>query len=112
MHELSIAGSILDLADRHVPAGAKLISISMIAGPMRAIDSSSMDWAWQAVLQERNRTGIVLNLVQLPWTLRCTTCGREWTAADLDSPCPAGHAGGSPVGGDELRITGIEVDEG
>ncbi|CAN5342138.1 hydrogenase maturation nickel metallochaperone HypA [soil metagenome] len=111
MHELSIASSILELARRHVPGGSCLRSLKLTAGPMRAIEPEAMQFAWQAILQEAGADEISLELNQLPWQLRCASCGREWQSESTDCICVCGSDRVSPVGGDELQITSIEVDD-
>jgi Zn finger protein HypA/HybF involved in hydrogenase expression len=111
MHELSIADAILDLARRHLPPGCELKSVHVRAGPTRAIDPDAMQLAWQAVLAQEHLTHIDLILEIRPWTIRCPRCGCQWTSTDLARPCTCGHQRGVPIGGDELQLTSIEVDE-
>jgi Zn finger protein HypA/HybF involved in hydrogenase expression len=107
MHELSIAQSVLDLARSHVPDGATLQSVRMVAGPMRCIDPECMQLAWQAISQDQ----VVMNLIVLPWKMQCADCGRQWEQAELAQTCACGSARIRPVGGDELQLLSIEVDD-
>jgi len=107
MHELSIAQSVLDLARSHVPPGATLLSIRMVAGPMRCIDPDCMQTAWLGIGQE----DVTLNMTVLPWKMRCADCGREWEDAELARTCACGSSRIRPIGGDELQLLSIEVDD-
>lgn len=107
MHEMSIAQSILDLARSNVPAGAVLRSISVVAGPMRGIDPECMQLAWQAIGQDE----VMLKLMVLPWRMRCAGCGKEWEEPQLAEVCSCGSSEVRPVGGDELQLRSIEVDD-
>ena len=112
MHELSLARSILDIARRSLPCGAALRSVRVVAGPMRAIDPDAMNFAWRSVTGETGFDNVELELDVRPWTLRCPECGDQWTSPQLDGVCPT--CGGSrafPIGGDELQVISIEVDE-
>jgi Zn finger protein HypA/HybF involved in hydrogenase expression len=111
MHELSIATSVLELARRHVPGGCVLKTVHIVAGPMRAIEPQAMQSAWQAVIAAVGLHDLTLDLQVLPWSLRCPACGAGWTSAQLDSTCKCGCAGVYLVGGDELRIDAVDVDE-
>ena len=111
MHELSIASSILELAARHVPPGSVLTAVHVVAGPMRAIEEDAMQLAWEAVLAEAKMSAITLRLEFPPWTMHCPQCGCEWLSRDLEYICVCGCNRAYPVGGDELNITSIEVDE-
>lgn len=110
MHELSIAESILRLADEHVPRGAALHAVRIAAGPMRGIDPESMQLAWKGVTDSRAGK-IALELETLPWTLRCPQCDREWTSREIDARCACGCDRPYPVGGDELRLLSIELED-
>ncbi|MGA3065527.1 MAG: hydrogenase maturation nickel metallochaperone HypA [Tepidisphaeraceae bacterium] len=107
MHELSIAEAILDLARRSVPRGATLRSVRIVAGPMRAIDPDCMQIAWQGLGQ----ANIALNLSILPWQMQCAACGLQWEQTDLPQQCPCGSTHVRPLGGDELQLLSIEVDD-
>jgi hydrogenase nickel incorporation protein HypA/HybF len=107
MHEVSIAEAILDLARRNVPDGAVLRSVRISAGPMRGIDRECMEWAWQSL----GHDGVTLELVILPWKLKCTDCSRQWEKPDLEDRCQCGSSRVRPIGGDELQLTSIEVDD-
>jgi hydrogenase nickel incorporation protein HypA/HybF len=111
MHELSIASSILAIAQRWLPPRALLRRVRLIAGPMRAIEPEAMQFAWRAVTTEAGLDEVELQLDLRPWSLRCCACGREWTSERLDCDCSACGAAPFPVSGDELQVVSIEVEE-
>lgn len=112
MHELSLASSILDLAMQHTPPGTSLRVVRLRAGPMRGIEPQAMQWAWQACIEGTDARDSRIELELLPWRLRCSHCGSEFSAPDVfDAVCPCGGRGAHPVGGDELQVMSIEVDE-
>jgi len=122
VHELSIAGAILDLARRHVPPGATMLKVTVEAGPMRAIDPDAMRAAWGAVLAGHGAgdiggdvginvgINVGIDLISLPWNLECPACGARWTGDDVNAPCACG-ALATPIGGDELRLVSVTVDD-
>jgi Zn finger protein HypA/HybF involved in hydrogenase expression len=85
--------------------------VHLVAGPMRAIEPMAMQLAWQAVLQEAGLADVGLQIDLLPWRWRCPDCGSEWTSGDIESTCACGSARAHPVGGDELEIDWIEVED-
>jgi Zn finger protein HypA/HybF involved in hydrogenase expression len=107
MHELSIAEAILDLARKSVPRGGTLRSVRMTSGPMRGIDPQCMQLAWQAMGQR----DVTLRLTLLPWQMLCADCGRLWQQPELAERCACGSTRVRPIGGDELRLVSIEVDD-
>lgn len=116
MHELSLAESLLELADRNVPAGSVLRVVKVRAGPRRMIDPDVMNTAWDAILKSRGRTGIALALTLTPWTLECPICSACWPSSVLDAECPRCHIAGSPLldrshESNVLKMTSIEVDD-
>jgi hydrogenase nickel incorporation protein HypA/HybF len=111
MHEMSIAPAILDLARRHVPKGAELRAVRVCAGPLRAIDPQSMQWAWQALMEEQSAGPIALELTILPWNVRCAECGAQWESAEPAGRCACGSTEVRPSGSDRLQLVSIEVDD-
>jgi len=107
MHEFSIAESVLELAEQHVPADALLTRVCMEAGPMRGIEREAMLWAWQALTEGK----VELDLTLTPWRLHCLECDKTFVADDMDVPCACGSVATRPVDCDALRLTSIDVDE-
>ena len=111
MHELSIAKALLDLLDGYVQSGSKLQKAVVHAGPLKAIEPASMDLAWTAATMGTGYEGAELELTNLPWSLRCSRCEHEWHTENHDVPCPACGGGGRIVGGDEIKLMSIEVQD-
>lgn len=111
MHEFSIAEAICELAQRSTPAGCTLRRVKVIAGPMRCIDRTAMNLAWNALMRERCTPGVALDLELPPWSLLCPRCRRRWQSDALDTLCICGFDSPTPIGGDELQLISIEVDD-
>jgi Zn finger protein HypA/HybF involved in hydrogenase expression len=111
MHELSIAEALYDLVQRVKPADRKLLGVKVKAGPMRAIDPEQMQTAWRVLLDVRGIPPVSLKLTVLPWTLECGDCRRLWTCQAMVWACACGSTNCRPVGGDELQLVSIEVDD-
>ena len=110
MHEMSIATALAERVAAHVPEGARLLSIKLYAGPMRGIDPEAMAWAWQGATAHTPLAGATLHLTNLPWSLHCARCAREWESVDPHAPCSCGHPSPDIRGGDELQLVSIEVE--
>lgn len=111
MHELSIAEALYNLVLQVKPPQSKLLGVKVKAGPIRAIDPEQMQTAWQVLLETRGAPMASLKLTLLPWTLQCGDCGRSWTSDTVDGLCSCGSANNRPVGGDDLQLISIEVDD-
>jgi Zn finger protein HypA/HybF involved in hydrogenase expression len=48
---------------------------------------------------------------QLPWTITCSVCGRHWESPVPFVSCECGNETPVPVGGDELDIVSLTVEE-
>ncbi len=111
MHELSIARSLLGLVRDNVPDGALVKSVLVCVGPLQAIEPDAMQFAWHAATDDTEFDGAELSLTLLPWELHCLECGRNWSSENWSDPCTCGSCRVDPVGGDELTLISIDVDE-
>ncbi len=111
MHELSIARSLLGLVRESVPVGAVVRSAQLRVGPLQAVEPDAMKLAWRAATEGTVFEGAELSLTLVPWALCCRECGRSWSSENWSDPCTCGSCRVDPVGGDELTLVSIEVDE-
>jgi Zn finger protein HypA/HybF involved in hydrogenase expression len=128
MHELSIAEALRDLTLRKAPPGAVVSAVRIRIGPMRGVEPEALQWAWQATtsagtvpisargngdcpVSYATLQGSRLELDMLPWTLQCPQCKRRWEAPDLWQPCTCGCDQPHPVGGDELTLVSLDVQD-
>jgi Zn finger protein HypA/HybF involved in hydrogenase expression len=109
MHELSLAQSLLELAEKNVPPGSTLTRVHVLAGALRGVDRHAMTFAWRLVT-ERHHLSACLNLQILPWSMRCADCHRQWEAADMVMHCTCGSSNVFPSGSDELLMQSIECE--
>ncbi len=111
MHELSIARSLVGLVRESVPGGAVVKSVLVRVGPLQAIESGAMELSWCAATEGTVFEGAELLLTFVPWELGCRECGRSWSSDSWSDPCTCGSCRVDPVGGDELRLESIEVED-
>ena len=117
MHELSITRSILQLAERFRPPGARVRCVQIQAGPLRGIDAGALSWAWQATVPGTPYAEAALDYEPLPWRMRCRECARRQSVAVDKDPwqrrCPCGGAQWELLDGDVLLLVALEVaDDG
>jgi hydrogenase nickel incorporation protein HypA/HybF len=111
MHELSIASAVVATAERHA-AGRRVCVVTVRVGRLRQVVPDSLEFYFGFAARDTACDGARLELEVLPAVLRCPDCAHEW---ELDEPpfrCPACGSGGAVVvGGEELEIESIELEE-
>lgn len=111
MHELSIAGAVLETAERHA-AGRPVTLVSLRVGRLRQVVPDSLEFYWGIVARDTVCRGARLECVEVEATLTCQDCGHGWMPDWPVFRCPAcGSAGVAVTAGEELEIDYIEVQE-
>jgi hydrogenase nickel incorporation protein HypA/HybF len=108
VHELSIAGAVVDTAIRHA-AGRRVTVVTVRAGALRQVVPDSLAFYFGLVTRGTACEGARLELEVVPARLRC--CGREWEVDFPDFRCPACMGAARVIAGDELEVESIEVEE-
>ena len=111
MHELSLAGAVVDTAERHA-GGRRVVHIQLRLGELRQVVPDSLQFCFGMVARESVCEGAVLELEIIPAVLRCKACEHEWEIEEPPFWCPR-CAGGdvAPVRGEELEVESIEIEE-
>lgn len=123
MHELSVAGAILDTVLRHAD-GRRVTSVDMKVGRLRQVVPDSLSFYFGIVSKDTLADGAALEQDLIDALLRCQVCETEWDPApkpaseeaDILMPpmfrCPACEAGSAEVlRGEELEVDSIMVDD-
>jgi hydrogenase nickel incorporation protein HypA/HybF len=115
MHELSIAMSIVEMAEeeseRH--GGAQVIAVHLKLGPLSGVVKNALENAFSLA-----REGTVLenaNLIveQIPIVARCPRCAADRTLPSMQSfICPACETPLSEIiQGRELEVVALEIED-
>ena len=110
MHELSLCGSIYEIADRRA-AGRQVAVIHLRVGMLRQVVPDTLIYCWTVVCDETPLAGSLLDVDYRPVTLHCRACGAHSTVArELLLLC---HTCGTDdvvvTGGEELLVTSLEL---
>jgi hydrogenase nickel incorporation protein HypA/HybF len=112
VHELSIAGAVLDTAVKHA-GGRRVTAVAVRAGALRQVVPSSLVFYWEIVTRDTPLEGARLDVAEVPARLRCAACGHEWEPGWPDFRCPSCGSGETELrSGEELEVESIEVEEG
>lgn len=76
MHEMSIAQSILQMAEEHMARHgcSQLKKVSVTYGALSGIVPESLQFCFEAMVRDTAHQGARLELVELPLRLRCHAC--------------------------------------
>ena len=111
VHEFSIAQAMASQVQAHAPAGARVREVEVRIGALRGLEPEALAMSWEAVTFGTPLAGAVLKLDMRPWTINCSSCGREWTSPVPFVTCSCGNEMPTPQGGDELDLMAISIDE-
>jgi hydrogenase nickel incorporation protein HypA/HybF len=111
MHELSVAGAVLDTALRHAD-GRRVTAVNVRAGALRQVVPESLRFYWGIVARDTGCEGAVLEVEEVAARLRCRDCARQWSPELPVFRCPGcGATGVEVAAGDELYVDYIEVSD-
>jgi hydrogenase nickel incorporation protein HypA/HybF len=110
MHELAISRAILDQAVAHA-GGRPVRRVCISVGALRQVVPDSLEFYFAILARETLCEGAELRTRAVPASLRCG-CGAEWDLSEPSFRCPeCGGGDAAIVGGEELRVDSIEVEE-
>lgn len=112
MHELSICGSIADIALRR--AGERRVArIHLRIGQLRQVVPDTLSYCWQLVSADSELDGSVLDVETVQARIACRDCGRVGELGELPVfVCGNCHGVAvSVVAGEEFVLTALDVVE-
>jgi hydrogenase nickel incorporation protein HypA/HybF len=110
VHELSLAGAIVNTAVKHA-GGRQVTMVSMRVGRLRQVIPDTLEFYFEFVARDTPCEGARLELELIEAHLRCTPCQYEWPIEIPAFRCP--QCGGSEVevaSGNEFEVESIEVE--
>ncbi len=132
MHELALAGAVIDTAERHA-GGRRVLVVRLRLGELRQVVPDSLSFYFEHVARGTLCEGASLEWEAVAANLACAACGASWAlvsatpvpgSATWGQTPPGGvrprvsfrcpQCGGADVGiqsGDEFEVESIEVEE-
>jgi hydrogenase nickel incorporation protein HypA/HybF len=111
MHELSIAGAIADVAERHA-AGRRVTAVSVRVGTLRQVVPSALEFAFGLLADGTELQGAELRMEVVPAGGRCRACGTEGELPAFPLRCAAcGALDVDVLRGEELLVDALELEE-
>jgi len=111
MHELSLAGAIVDTVERH--ADGRLVEVvNLRIGRLRQVVPDSLEFYFDFVARDTVCDGARLAIEIVAGQLECASCG---TCFALDGPsfrCPGCGSGEvAVIAGNEFEVESLELGE-
>jgi hydrogenase nickel incorporation protein HypA/HybF len=111
MHELSIAESVVAIAERHA-GGRRVLAVDLRVGHLRQVVPSALGFAFELITQGTTLEGAELRMEEVPTGGVCEACGAEGPLPDFPLSC--GLCGSTHVRvtrGEELLVDSLELEE-
>lgn len=113
MHELSIALSILEIAEEEAARqGGKVIAIHLRLGPLCGVVVEALRSAYELAREPTSLATAELLIEEVPLVTYCTACASERApSSPSDLHCPTcGAPTPTVVRGRELEVAAIEIE--
>ncbi len=111
MHELAIAESVVQIADRHAN-GRRVTKVYLKVGHLRQVVPSALAFSFELVAQGTPVEGAELEMEEVPVTGKCRECGAESQLAGFPLQCGAcGSFALQILEGEELYVESLELEE-
>jgi hydrogenase nickel incorporation protein HypA/HybF len=111
MHELAIAGALLDVALSH-GRGRRIARVGVVVGQLRQVVPSALAFCWTLATRETAAEGAALGIRSVPAAGRCRDCAAEGLLEAFPLTCPAcGSADVQVTQGEELRVDWLDIEE-
>jgi len=113
MHEMSIAASMLEAVQaestRH---GAHVLAVGVKIGELSGVDSESLQFCFDALVQDTDLAPLALHIERLGWRNRCRQCAVDFAVEEYRTECPqCGSAETELASGNELEFAYMEIEE-
>jgi len=114
MHELSIADAILEAVRKEAERrpGARVIKVGVRIGELAGVDPEALSFGFEALVRGTELEPLALHIESRPRRQRCPQCDSTFDVINDRLACPAcGTSETVFVGGDELELAYLEVEE-
>ena len=113
MHEMSLAEGIVQLIEETAAAQgfSQVKTVFVEIGRLSSVEPEALAFCFEAVIRGSIAEGAKLEIIDVPGTGVCLSCGKEVPVAALYDPCPlCGDYQLRVTGGTEMRVKELEVD--
>jgi len=115
MHETGLAIEIANLALEALledQAAGKVKALHLKVGRWSGVEPETLSFALGVVMDGTELEGAKVEIELIEPTFDCASCGRRFTAENRFDLCPfCGGAPGAMVGGEELMLTHLDLED-
>jgi len=112
MHELSLMEDLVTTIEQSVESGrvaGRIAVVHLDIGKLSAVVPDALRFCFEICAKGTALEGAELRVRQLAGLARCKACGAEREIDFAPPPCACGSIDQRVIGGDELRLAGVEV---
>ena len=113
MHELSIAMSVIDIADEYAAkANAEVVNeVEIEVGELSGVILDALEFAMEVAVKGTILENSTCRYITIPGIARCKQCSHEFNTDNLHTPCPQCNSYEQEIiSGRELRVKSLIVD--
>lgn len=112
MHELSIAMSMIEMAEEEAArAGGRVTALHLKLGPLSGVVKEALEFSWEIACQGTALEGSQLVIEAVPVKIFCSPCREESAVSLQDLRCAACGEPGEVIQGRELEVTALELEQ-
>ena len=114
MHELSIAQSIVEMVQQHVPPSNwdHVVAVRLKVGTLSGVVPDSLEFSFQAITSDTPFRHARLEIETIPFRVQCNACQATTVSEGGFAACSqCGSIETKVLSGSELHISEIELEE-
>jgi hydrogenase nickel incorporation protein HypA/HybF len=114
MHELSIAMSIIELAQEESERrGVQVSAVHLKLGALSGVVKEALLGSFEMACEDTSLKGARLVIEELPVLIFCTACGAQRPISSIQLFCcvDCGTPSGDVVQGKELEVVALEIEQ-
>ena len=115
MHELSIALSMIDMANEEIlrHGGGRVTTLHLKLGPLSGIVREALEFSYEIACQGTALEGSRLIIEDIPVRIHCSRCLQDEIVASIQNlRCPrCGELSNEVTQGRDLEVVALEIEE-
>lgn len=110
MHELSIAMSIVEIAEENAKQSnaIKITEIELEVGALSGVVYDALEFAMEEAVRNTMLEGAIRKTIRIEGKAKCAECSHEFSVEDVFTPCPKCQSFQNDIiQGKELRVKSL-----